>query len=363
MQANRKTTSQSAESGRVDALNARRWDGQSRGHYEVWYLTFNHRATQTGYWIRYTLESPLSGHGEPYAQLWFARSDARDPRRTFGINRRFPIAAMTAAAEPFAVGIGAVAATATGAPQAALASDSARGSLSGDGHTVRWDLRWAPGKVSYRQLPDVMYRRGGLGETTVLSPSLDTRLHGTVTIDGETITLDAEPGDQTHLWGKKHAFEWAWGHCNSFVDRPGAALETLTVRLRRRGVTLPPLTVFSLFLDGEMHAFNQFRHTLRNRGSFSTGRYNLSGQHRDLRIEAEFRCRPDDMVVAPYVDPDGEPSWCANTTVGELRVSLLRRSGGRFREVDTLVSPHGAHFEVAGRSRDATVVRDHVTLG
>ena len=52
--------------------NRMRWAFQ-RGHYEVWYATLSHLASRTGFWIRYTLEAPEEGHGEPYAQLWFAR--------------------------------------------------------------------------------------------------------------------------------------------------------------------------------------------------------------------------------------------------------------------------------------------------
>ena len=335
-----------------EAANARRWDGALPGCYEVWYLTFNHRASQTGYWIRYTLEAPQTGHGEPYAQLWFARFDARDPRRTFGINRRFPITALRAETGPFALAIG----------DAVLRGESMRGGLAGGGHDVRWDLRWRSARAVLHQLPEVMYARGGVGETTVVSPNLDVALDGTLVIDGETVTLAAEPGGQTHLWGKKHAFQWAWGHCNAFTDRPGAALEALTVRLRRRGAVLPPLTVLTLVLDGETIALNGFRHTPFARARMSTGLYALSGRDRSIRVEAEFRCRPDDMVVASYADPDGEPSFCANTEVGDLRVTVFRRYRGRFVETDRLLAPRTGHFEVASRDRDPAVVRDHVTV-
>src|SRR5262245_49814751 len=87
--------------------NVRRWDGARAGHYEVWYLTASHRASRTGFWIRYTLEAPLPGHGEPYGQLWFACFDGDDPSRSFAINRRLPIAEHRAQAEPFTVHMGA----------------------------------------------------------------------------------------------------------------------------------------------------------------------------------------------------------------------------------------------------------------
>ena len=334
------------------ADNVRRWDGHKRGHYEVWYLTCNHAASQTGYWIRYTLESPYDGVGEPYAQLWFAQFDARDPSRTFGINRKFPIGSMTATADPFSVAIAGN----------RLAHDRARGAIAGDGHDARWDLRWTPSPRTHRHLPDVMYAKGGVGETTVLSPNLDVSLVGSITVDGRTLTFDGEPGGQTHLWGRKHAHAWAWGHCNAFDGRPGAAFEALTVRLHRRGVTLPPLTILGLYLDGEALLFNQFRHTAVNRGEFGTGFYRFSAWRPTVRLEGEFSARPDDMVVAPYHDPDGAPSFCANTEIGDLRITVWRRDGASWREAARLAAPRRGHFEVGARERDPAVTRDHVTV-
>lgn len=331
--------------------NRQVWDGARRGHYEVWYLTLNHQASRTGYWIRYTMESPRDGHGAPYAQLWFAHFAADDPSRTFAINRRFPIEEMSTGADPFAVAIA----------DAVLTDGSALGALAGGDHEVAWDLRWTPSPTTHRQLPDVFYRRGGLGDTTVLTPNLNVQLHGTITVDGTTHALAGDPGGQTHLWGRKHAFHWAWGHCNAFEGNDSAALETLTVRLKRRGRVLPPLTICGLHLDGEELLFNQLRHTAINRGTMGTAFYRFSGQGARARIEGEYSCRPEDMVVAEYADPDGEPSWCSNTEVADLRVTVWERAGllGRWRERARLLAPRRGHFEVGARERDPAVKKDH----
>ena len=153
------------------ADNRRVWDGVKRGHYEVWYLTCSHLASRTGFWIRYTLEAPLPGHGDPYAELWFASFDHGDPGKNVAIHRRFPIAQHTADAEPFAVRIGPPESAAT------LAHGGARGTLAGDGHKVRWDLRWLPAERTYHQLPALVYKTG-FSDTKVLTPNLDVPLRG-----------------------------------------------------------------------------------------------------------------------------------------------------------------------------------------
>ena len=52
--------------------NKCRWDGASAPHYEVWFLTLNHRASQRGFWFRYVLESPV------------ARAESRTQARVLG---------------------------------------------------------------------------------------------------------------------------------------------------------------------------------------------------------------------------------------------------------------------------------------
>ncbi len=333
--------------------NLRRWDGVKRGHYEVWYLTLNHLESKTGYWIRYTLESPLEGHEEPYAQLWFAHFDAREPDRTFALNKVFPIEAMTAAADPFALAIG----------DAELTHSSARGAIDGEGHRASWDLSWRPYPSTHRQLPKIMYRGGGVGDTTVLTPNISVPISGVIEVDGQRYQLDADPGGQTHLWGKKHAHSWAWGHCNAFAAKPDAAFEALTVRLKKRGRVLPPLTIMGLYVDGEAYRWSEFQHTLLTRGHYGTAHYAFRARGAHVRLEGEYSCRPEDMVVAEYHDPDGEASFCSNTEVSDLRITLFKRSGffGRWQEHTRLVAPRSGHFEVGGRQRDPAIVKNHVT--
>lgn len=334
----------------TEADNAMVWRPGQAGHYEVWYLTMNHRASRTGYWIRYTLEAPT--HGDAYAQLWFAFFSKDDPTKNFAINRRVPIASLVAQAAPFQVTIG----------DAVLRHDAMKGALSGDGHRVSWDLTWLPAARTHRHLPDLIYSTS-FADTRVLSPNLDVPVRGTIEVDGATYTMDGEPGGQTHVWGRKHAHEWAWGHCNAFEGRRGAALETLTARLKRRGVVLPALTVLTLYIDGERLGFTDFTDTLLGRGRFGTGTYTFAAQGAFARVEGEFTCRPEDMILTEYADPDGEAAWCANTETADLRVRVWRRAFlGRWREDHVLHAAGTGHFEVAKRSPDPAIITRHVVV-
>ena len=336
--------------------NVRRWDGKSPGHHEVWFLTLSHRASATGTWIRYTLEAPLAGDAR--AELWFAHFDARRPDRTFGFHRVFPIAELVAEADPFAVSIAG----------AILRHDRARGELAGAGHRAAWDLSWRPAPRTHRHLPAIFYRslggRGSLADSAVLSPNLDVAMHGFIEVDGRRLELDGEPGGQSHIWGRKRAHAWAWGRATAFEAQPGAALECLTGWVSRGGRVAPPATVASLYLDGEELHFNRLRSLPLNRGRAGTGFYRFSAAAPTARVDGEFSCRPEDMLMARYEDPDGEPLFCANTEVGDLRVTVFRRAHplARWREARVLHAPRTAHFEVAGRERDPAIGKLHTRL-
>lgn len=334
----------------TERYNNRHWTDDTRGVYEVWYLTWNHPGTGQGFWLRYITEAPVDGplRGE----LWFARFDPKQPSRTFGIHKRFPASALTSAENPFALAIA----------DSRLGHDHAIGKLAGNGHDITWDLRWEPAPAVLRLLPGVMYARGGLGETTVQAPNPRVALSGTLTVDGEQLTFDRATAGQTHLWGKKHAYSWTWGRCAEFAGAPGALLEILGVRLQRRGTTLPPLTLVTLDLDGEHYRLNQFRHVVRNRGTWANGRVTFSAWSPSVKIDGELTCEPRDMVSAPYLDPDGTEVFCANTEIGDARVTVYRRAGLGWREHRTLEGKRTAHFELGGRVRDPAVTAEHTLV-
>jgi len=331
----------------TEAANLRRGIDDPRGTYEVWYLTFNHAPTGQGFWLRFVIEQP--DHGPGRGELWFARFDPKDPGRTFGVHRRFSSYGSSDA--PFWISIG----------TSELAHDRSRGDFEGDGHTIEWDLRWQPAVRSLPFMPDLAYTFG-IGETQVTSPNPQVPMTGFLVIDGERLALERATLGQTHVFGTRHAHSWVWAHCADFEDAPGAHLELIAPRLNRRGVTLPPFVMMTLDLDGTRHHFNQFRHIVRNRATWSTTHVEFSARSALWKLDGELSCTPEQMVNAPYYDPDGTELYCANTEIGDARVTVSRRTPLGWQEVRLLESHGLAHFEVGSREPDPAVTRAHVTI-
>ncbi len=298
------------------------------GCYEVWYLTWNDAATGDGFWLRYVIEPT-------YAELWFARYCARDPQRSFGVHQRFADA--TSRDEPFEVAIGG----------ARLGHDHTAGAI---GDRIAWDLRWHPAERAMRLLPDLSYRFG-IGETTVVSPNPRVAMSGHVEVDGERYTFDGVALGQSHVWGRRHARNWTWGRC-AFDDD---LLEVFATRLYRRGILLPAIAMVRL---GDL-ALNQFRHVAVNRARWDVGKVAFTARSALVKLEGELTCTPEQMIDAPYLDPDGTEVFCANTEIGDASLIEHRRGGMGWREHRRLSVRGRAHFEVGGRDRDPRVTREH----
>lgn len=340
-----------------EADNVRRYSADTRGIYEVWYTTWNDPKTGQGFWLRFVIESPVAGHGVPgfgdaqRGELWFARFDPKDPARTFGIHKRF--ADVRSSDAPFSLVIG----------DSELRHDRSTGRVAGGGHDVRWDLRWTPSAQTLRHYPDVMYS-GPLGRapTMVHAPNPRVPVSGTLQIDGETLVLDRAIAGQSHIWAKKHSTSWTWAHCTDFEGVGDGMFELIGAKLRRGPITTPNLVMVSLDFDGEQHRLNQYRHIVLGRGSWRTGRIELTARSLDVKIEAVLSCRPEQLVMAPYLDPDGTEAFCANTEIGDATITVSRRRGLGWKEYRRLEARGRMHFETGGPVRDPAVARPHVLV-
>lgn len=328
--------------------NLCRWDGQSSPHYEVWFLTLNHRASQRGFWFRYTIDSPSvsnSGIG-PGAGLWAAVFSRSAPDSNLGLRREYSIQqAMLEGKEGFNVKIG----------EGELSTSHASGAVNGGEHRIAWDLSFEPCESTYHHASRSLVRLAR-PSSFVCSPNLDTKFSGVISVDGDEIILEAEPGCQSHLWGKKHVDDWVWVHSNAFEKHPGTVFEGIAARPRRGGKAMPPIQSLYLRHRGEEYRFIRIRLAEQWQRKLGMGYWSFSAMNTNVYIEGAAQCRLRDMLQAEYVDPDGEPLYCVNSEVANLKIRLFRRTHGvRWRHIETIKSYASAHLEHASRTSDPAV--------
>lgn len=328
--------------------NKCRWDGASAPHYEVWFLTLNHRASQRGFWFRYVVESPIGADNDsrPHAALWAAAFNRRLPAQNLGLKREYSIDQIAFdEAENSNLRIG----------EGLFSTCSAAGRVDSGGHNIEWDLSYVPCETTYHHVSRAVVQLAR-PSSFVCSPNLDTRFSGRIVVDGEDVVLDEEPGCQSHLWGRKHVDDWVWVHSNAFEKHPGTVFEGLAARPRRAGHMLPPVQSLLLRHRGEEHRFVRLRLAEQWQRKMGMGYWSFSAMNTRFYVEGAAQCRLRDMLQAEYSDPDGERLYCINSEVANLKIRLFRRIHGvRWRHVETIKSYACAHLEHASRVSDPGV--------
>jgi hypothetical protein len=317
------------------------WSGQP-GHYEVYYLTLTDPATGIGCWIRYTMLAPNADRAEPAtAALWFLAMDPRPGRTpTFGRKQTFAIETLEHHAEPFQLSIG----------EATLTDTSLTGSVEG----ASWDLRYAPCQHAYTHVHP-MLERAKLAQTMLTLPHGDLSIDGTIELAGETIELSGARGGQAHLWGSKHARNWAWVHCNDFrteagEDAAGTLIDAVSVVVSRLGRDVGPSTPVVGRFDGEDFASTAPIRVIRNKSSFAPTTWHFEAEAGRRRLVCDVSADRRLLAGVTYHDPDGELAYCYNSEVASMRVEVHDRAGRGWVQRETLIADGRAHFEYAQRT-------------
>lgn len=318
--------------------NILKWDGEKPGHYEVYYLKWNDFESRTAYWIRYTLTSPLPHISNPYCELWGIFFDMDDPGKNFAVKNRFTIDNMSWDKDKFRVAIA----------DAELSMNACHARIA-DEHkdlSLEWELEFDSAGDTFYHFPSKRFYEGGFPKTKALAPHEDARFTGRMVANGREIDFKDAPGQQTHLWGSKHAHRWAWGHCNTFKEDAGAIWEGLDSQIKLGPVTSPHFRLFYLKADGKHHYFNTLKHWFGNKGKWDVGRWTFEAKTDEIKIVGEITSKYDEHVAVTYMDPDGDLLWCNNSKVASIKIDLFDKNGSKMK---TLTSDHGCAAEYVDR--------------
>jgi hypothetical protein len=312
------------------------WDGRSRGLYEAWFLTFNVPEEKAAFWLRYSLDAP--DEGAAHAELWGHFFDAREPAKSFGIRSR-------AERDGFELGTGG-GFIRMGA--AALAEGYATGATAAHGHTLSWELSFEPGATAYFLTPApirpfIMKRR-----TNWCVPNLNVRYRGRVNIDGRELALGGVPGQQSHLFGRRHASRWVWLHCNAFDGGRDALIEGIAPVLGKSG---RPITVIYIRYRGRDYLCALPKSLVVARSESAFPEWTFECRTDGLEFVGRARASLDRMLQVQYADPDGTPSFCCNSEIADLEIEVKQRGA----VIDTLRATGTANLEFGEHAARADI--------
>ncbi len=304
-----------------------------RAPYEALYLTFNHRPSRTGYWIRYTQDRRGPRASKSEAALWFHcfRSDA--PEKSFGFKQSFDLESLGDGPDAH-IRIG----------DAVLAEGRARGEAAGNGHRVRWDLAFDPSPRAVWYVPEPL-RALRLGKTPAVVSNPNILISGTMVIDGERIELSKAPGTQQHNWGRKRAHAM-WGHCNAFDVDVDCHVEGAGAYLGGRLTT-----AMFVHLRGKDYFCNALHAVLGTRSDLAFPGWRFTCGDRGTRFTGSFSAPVAAFRQVTYEDPDGEKAYCCNTEIADLDLEVWRGDA----RIETLRATGTAHLEFVSRQKRSDV--------
>ena len=322
----------------AEAANVTRWDGRP-GHYEVYYIKFNHLSTSTGFWIRYTLLAPVSGG--PVAELWAIFFDSKDPSNNRAVKNTFPLSEAEIKRDSFSFRIN----------NAILSQTRAKGGITGKEGSITWDLAFEPVFRVFRHFPYKFMYRTPVPKTKVVSPNFSMKVYGSVEVNGRTYDCNGEPGQQTHLWGTKHAERWTWANSSIFQEDSSSIFEGLSAQIKVGNRPSPALTLFFIRCHGKDYYLNGLFRLFRNKSESAFPVWKFGSEQGKMRFTGEISAAMESFVGVEYTDPDGEKLWCYNTKVANLVLDVYEAS----TRLATLTSPGVTALEFVSRHKDPRV--------
>lgn len=284
-------------------------------------------------WIRYTITAPSSG--PPFCEVWGFLFDP-DRKRTFAGKERLPIdrlGAPNGRDDGALVRIG----------DAWLSETHLEGRIERGERVLEWSLDIDPSDRCFHHLPAPIRGRAARTVSAICSPNLSVGFRGSVTLDGESLDLEDEPGCQSHRWGRRHPVTWAWAHCSDFGGTD-AVFEGVAAKAPI-GPLKPTTTFLYLSYKGIDLEFNELRWALLAKSRYTLPTWAFTARTDDWKMVGAARASIDDFVQVAYMDPDSSPRYCANSEIGDLAIEVYRRSDNRWIHDGSLTARGTAHLE------------------
>lgn len=315
----------------LQQVNHARYQGQSRGHYESYFLRANHPSRSLAFWIRYTIFSPRDHPENAIGELWAIFFNGETNHHQ-AVKQEFPLSECIFDASTFDVRVG----------NSTLQPFSAHGKVVNKDTSVLWDLEFHGDEAPIFLLPFNLYKGKFPAAKSLVSLPL-AKFTGRLTVNSEVIEINDWIGSQNHNWGSRHTDLYAWGQVAGFDSHPDSFLEVATARLRIGPVWTPPITPIVIRYRQREYAITGLLQAIQNRGDFHYFIWNFSSKTSDLEIEGQITAPNHAFVGLNYYNPPGGVKHCLNSKIASCKVRIKDRSLGI---TDLLETHNRAAFEI-----------------
>lgn len=326
-------------------LNATRYkEGDTKGHYESYFLRANHPTKPLAFWFRYSIFSPKTKKYNKHkviGELWAVVFN-REKNTMTAVKEEYLINDCAFSADGLDINI---------AELGRLLPNTASGTVNKNGHTITWDIKYEKAAAPIKLLPNVLYKsRLPSAKTTVPNPMLI--FNGVVTVNNETYVIDNWVGSQNHNWGSRHIDEYAWGQVAGFDNEPDAFLECATARVKLGPFQTHWFTTAVLHYDDKKIDLNNLWWGFKAKATFKSFNWHFDTKNKAARIQCTIEAPLESFVGFNYYKPEGGSSVCLNSKIAKCHL-LLSQEGKPDRVFKT---KHRAAFEIFNTERDHGVL-------
>lgn len=317
--------------------NALQWDGRESGRFEAYTLNLVDPGNQAGWWLRYTVDSPLQD--EDRAGLWGAHFREDQPPDRFALKTDFGSRSFGTQSDGFHIRVS----------KAELSSRGAKGGLKSSGEderSLRWNLRTAHHADPAPIYPKAKHYDDRKPSHKLHVPGPMAAASGIVEVGDADYALQNARAHQIHEWGSARFDQWTYGHATFFRERPEAYVAVFLGE-NEQGETIGG----GYYHDNEglTLEFDKVKTVEDDGPGRQPGVWTFEAKRRGWRLSGRFSASLQRMLGARFKDPDDSNRFCHHAGVADATLELWKTSWGRRQLHQTLTARGSAVFEQGDR--------------
>ena len=318
--------------------NDLRYNGQSQGHYESYFLRANHPSRPLAFWLRYTIFSPRSHPEQAIGEVWAIWFDG-EKKQNVATKVEVPFSQSHFAKDRFEVSCAG----------AQLNAKELSGFLSSKGQTISWSLNYVGDQAPALFFAPKLYKTKFPAAKVVSSLPLAV-FNGEFSVNGEKMDIRNWVGSQNHNWGFKHTDRYAWGQVCGFDNAPESFLEVGSAKLKLGPIWTPFMTSVVLRHGGREYALNTIGQALKAKVlSFRYFNWEFSSSDDQIEIQGRIHAEASQFVGLNYYNPPGGNKHCLNSKLAHCELTIHDKQRGKS---ETLTTQHRAAYEIITDERN-----------